>query len=345
MSGSSKPRLGFLGLGWIGLHRMRAIADSGVAEISALADPDRSSRERARGFAPNAEVASSFEELLSVPLDGIVIATPSALHAVQSLRALERDLAVFCQKPLGRSAAEARRVVALARARDKLLGVDFSYRLTEAMQHVYALVRSGELGSIYAAQLIFHNAYGPDKPWFYDAELSGGGALIDLGSHLIDLTLWMLDYPQLTSVTSQLYAHGAPLDAGDPHAVEDYAAAQLTFDPVLTVSIACSWRLHAGCDCVIEASFYGTEGAASLRNVGGSFYDFTAEAFFGTQRRVLANPPDAWGGRAAVAWADKLARGSGYDGSVDGALAVAHVLDCIYGASMPATFQERPCAS
>jgi predicted dehydrogenase len=340
-------RLGFLGLGWIGQHRLRALADSG-ATVAAAYDPNPDALLALREIAPAAYRASSFEDLLQRPLDGLVIATPSAQHAQQAVRALERGLSVFCQKPLGRDALEVQRVVEAARASDRLLAVDFSYRYTQAMQRVRELVRSGELGRIYAAQLVFHNAYGPDKPWFYDAQLSGGGALMDLGSHLIDLALWVLDFPRLHGATSQLYAQGTPLLAAGARSrsriVEDYVSAQLTLDPDVAVDLNCSWKLHAGCDCVIEASFYGTRGAASLRNVAGSFYDFTAEALFGTSRRELASPPDAWGGRAAVAWAARLPHDARYDPAAKELLQVARVLDCIYVAGPPAA-PEHACGS
>src|SRR5205085_415527 len=128
--------------------------------------------------------------LCELDLDGLVIATPSASHAVQARAALERGIAVFCQKPLARTAAETASVVEAARAANRLLGVDLSYRHTEAMRHIGALARSGELGDIYAIDLVFHNAYGPDKAWFRDVKLSGGGCVIDLGTHLVDLALW-----------------------------------------------------------------------------------------------------------------------------------------------------------
>ncbi|HKU38040.1 MAG TPA: Gfo/Idh/MocA family oxidoreductase [Polyangiales bacterium] len=333
------PRLGFLGLGWIGQHRMRALLESG-ARVAALCDADPTALDKARELAPAARRVASFDALLREPLDGVVIATPSALHAEQSLRALEHGLPVFCQKPLGRNAAEVARVVEAARRSDRLLGVDFSYRYTAAMQRVAALVRSGELGRIYAAQLVFHNAYGPDKPWFYDATLSGGGALMDLGSHLVDLALWVLGFPALRGATGQLYAQARPLATGDGRPVEDYVTAQLAFEGGVAVDLQCSWKLHAGCDCVIEASFFGERGAACLRNVGGSFYDFSAEAFSGTARRVLASPPDAWGGRAAQAWAARLARSARYDAAADELVQVARVLDVIYAAAPPARVED-----
>ena len=189
----TKPRLGFLGVGWIGANRLGALARSGLVEVSALADPVREVAEKAAVHAPDAIRVGELEELLELDLDGIVIATPSAQHAEQSITALEQGLAVFCQKPLSRDRAEVSRVIDTARDYDRLLGVDLSYRFTHALQGIRSLVRSGELGEIFAVDLVFHNAYGPDKPWFYDPAQSGGGCLIDLGIHLLDAALWILE--------------------------------------------------------------------------------------------------------------------------------------------------------
>ena len=172
--------------------------------------------------------------------------------------------------------------------------------------------------------MLFHNAYGPDKPWFYERGLSGGGCLVDLGVHLVDLALWTLDFPEVCSATGRLLAGGEPLTDGDPR-VEDYASARLDLAGGTVVQLACSWRLPAGCDAVIEAAFYGTRGGAALRNVAGSFYDFRAELFEGTRRRVLSEPPDAWGGRAARDWALALAGGACFDPAAERLVQVASV--------------------
>ena len=193
----ARPRLGFLGVGWIGRHRMQAILETGAVEIAAIADPSPEMAAEAGRLAPNATLVPTLDDLLDAGVDGVVIATPSALHAEQSIRALERGAAVFCQKPLGRTAAETRAVVDAARAADRLLGVDLSYRFTAGMRRIREVVRSGALGRVYAADLVFHNAYGPDKPWFYDPALSGGGCVMDLGVHLVDLALWTLGFPGL----------------------------------------------------------------------------------------------------------------------------------------------------
>lgn len=324
------PRLGFLGVGWIGRHRLEAIAQSGAAEVVAIADPAAEAAARAAEAAPGAVRVETLEELLALGVEGVVIATPSALHAEQAVVALEAGAAVFCQKPLARSAAEVERVVAAARAADRLLGVDLSYRYTAGVRAVRDLVRGGELGEIYAVDLVFHNAYGPDKGWFYDARLSGGGCVMDLGIHLVDLALWMLEGSRVAEVTSRLYAGGEVIRGGEGR-VEDYAVAQLTLEGGAVARLACSWKLPAGRDAVIEATFYGTRGAASFRNVNGSFYDFVAERYRGTALELLVSPPDAWGGRAAVDWAERLRAGSGFDPEVEGVVEVARTLDRMYG--------------
>lgn len=324
-----RPKLGFLGVGWIGRHRMQAVAESGLADIVGVADPVTDMCEEARAVVPDAVSVESFDALLALDLDAVVIATPSAMHAEQSLAALERGLAVFCQKPVGRNANETRRVVEMAKRADRRLGVDLSYRHTEALGKVRDLVRTGELGDVYALDLAFHNAYGPDKDWFYDRARSGGGCVIDLGIHLVDAALWTLGFPQVEAVTSTLFHQGRRLGA-HPTEVEDYAVARLDLEGGSVVQLACSWCLPAGQDAVIRAEMYGTEGGAALRNVGGSFYDFVAERYRGTAREVMAEPPDAWGGRAVVDWVRQLSADRGFDEEATRLVDVAEAIDRIY---------------
>jgi predicted dehydrogenase len=350
----ARPRIAFAGLGWIGRHRMQALRDSGVAEVAYLCDPvaDLSGEE--------AQTAASFEELLESDADAIVIATPSALHAAQTIAALERGKAVFCQKPLGRNAEETRRAIDAARANDRLLGVDLAYRYTAVMQAVRATIASGAIGDVFAADLTFHNAYGPDKPWFYDPKLSGGGCVIDLGIHLVDLALHTLGFPRVEHVTARLFAKGQPVVRGQ--VVEDFATARLDLDSGVAVNVACSWNLSAGRDCVIEVRFYGTRGAAGFRNIDGSFYDFVAERWEQRTSHILGSGlqfsvcrpndepqaadallqtencgpdpnavrKDEWGGRAIIAWAEALATNPRFDADIEHLNQVAEALDLIY---------------
>ena len=327
--GRRRPlRLGFLGLGWIGLNRLRALGTGPAVAIAAVADPCRQALAAARQAAPDARCASGLDELLDQDLDGVVIATPSAQHAAQACAALDRGLAVFCQKPLARTAAETREVVGEARRRDRLLGVDYCYRYLSGMSTVRRMIQGGELGRLFAVDLTFHNAYGPDKAWFYDAGQSGGGCVMDLGTHLVDLALWVCGHPAVSGLSSRLYCRGELLDKPGED-VEDAAFAQWQFDGV-HVRLACSWKLSAGKDAEIGAAFYGTGGALVLRNVDGSFYDFAVEHNRGTRCETLASPPDDWGGRALQNWTARLAGDAGFDPDAQHYVHVAELLDGIY---------------
>ncbi|HVD41626.1 MAG TPA: Gfo/Idh/MocA family oxidoreductase [Solirubrobacterales bacterium] len=322
MTVTTLPRLGFLGVGWIGRHRMQALSEGGLAEVAAVADPQDEALAAAAAAAPRAERAATLEDLLERDLDGVVIATPSALHAEQATAALERGLAVFCQKPLARNAGETRRVLAAARKADRLLGVDLSYRHVEALRAACKAIEAGEIGRFHSLDLAFHNAYGPDKPWFTDPELAGGGCLIDLGTHLVDLALWLTGADEVAVKTARtLSLHG--------HEVEDQASAELALGEV-RARLACSWFQPAGGECAFECTAWGSEGAVSVRNVHGSFYDFRAELWKGTSSEILVEPPDPWGGRAIAAWAERLAIDPSYDPAADELELLARTIDDVY---------------
>ena len=336
---SAKPRIGFLGTGWIGRHRMAAICATGEVDVAAVSDPDDASAAFALQVAPDADRVSSLEALLDQGLDGLVIATPSAAHAAQSIAALERDVAVFCQKPLATSAADAAAVVEAARLADRLLGVDFSYRGTAMVRAARNLMAQGALGQVFAADLTFHNAYGPDKPWFLDRARSGGGCVMDLGCHLIDAALWLLGDQEVISVEADLRRHGLPGTAAE---VEDFALATLRLSGGSTVRLACSWNVHAGQDAEIGLRLLGTEGGFTGRNVGGSFYDFEALLCRGTHAERIVSPPDEWGGRMAADWARQLARSPRFDPEAEGLVKVSAAVDAIYAAGLNSRSSTAP---
>jgi predicted dehydrogenase len=327
---TKKPRLAFVGVGWIGRARLQAAAESGLADIVLLSDPSPNCIEEALKLTPHSRYTTTFEAVINDPhVEGIVIATPSALHKEQAVAAFEMGKAVFCQKPLGRDGAEVAAVLEAAKNKNRLLGADFSYRHTAAFQKIHSIIKSGELGTLFAVDLKFHNAYGPDRPWFYDLSLSGGGCLLDLGIHLIDLMLYALDFPDVTNVSSQLLAKGASVKGKSE--VEDYAAVTLETASGAAVQLACSWNLAAGCDAVIEASFFGTKGGVALKNRNGSFYDFEGLRYWGTKTEIIAAPPDDWGGKALLHWIETLSQSNRYAPEAEQYLKSADVLDRIYG--------------
>lgn len=327
---SIKPRIAFAGVGWIGRHRMQAAATTGLATIVSVTDPSEECANEALKIASNAKAESSFEAVVNDPdVDAVVIATPSALHMEQAVYALEHGKAVFCQKPLGRTSEEVAQVIEAAEKNDKLLGADFSYRYTKAFTAVHEIIRTGELGQIFAAELKFHNAYGPGKPWFYDLKQAGGGCVLDLGVHLIDLLLYAFDFPAVLDVESKLYSKAKRLQHRT--SVEDYADITLQLENNIHAHLSCSWNLHAGTEAIIEAVFYGTNGGVALKNINGSFYDFAAYRYRGTSSETISSPPDEWGGKAITDWLNKLSSSDRYQQDAASYVHSATVIDRIYG--------------
>ncbi|HBG27067.1 MAG: oxidoreductase [Planctomycetes bacterium GWF2_41_51] len=326
---STKPRVGFLGMGWIGTSRMEAIIKRNLVDVITIADPNITVYEKIKNLVPKAFFVQDMEQMMEQKLDAIVIATPSALHCKQSVKALESGAAVFCQKPLGRNLRETTKVVNTAKEMNRLLGIDFSYRYVRSLQAVYDCISQGQIGDVYAVNLVFHNAYGPDKDWFYDVKQSGGGCVIDLGIHLIDLCLWILDFPEILQCSSKLYSKAKPFNHAE-NKVEDYASAQLISDNGTVINLACSWNLSAGCDAIIKAEFFGKDGAAVWGNVNGSFFNFKSKKMKGTASQILFDSPDDWFGKAAAKWSEKLVKSCEYDSDVESVNAVAKVIDMIY---------------
>lgn len=323
------PKLGFVGTGWIGRSRLAGVVKSQKATVCALVDTDTEMLEKGGLIAPSAERLTSLTELLRLDLDGVVLATPNDVHAEQAVACLEAGCAVFCQKPLGRSAIETARVIDVARLQDRLIGVDLSYRFLNGLRLAKEMIAAGEIGRTFVAELTFHNAYGPDKSWFYDRELAGGGCLIDLGTHLIDAGLWVLNFPEVMRMTSFLFCKGQPLK-DVPDAVEDYANVQLELTDRAVISLACSWGLSAGCNAVIRFAFYGTEGSLLIQNVEGSYYDFVTYLNRRTKSEVLAGPPESWGKGAILNWIDELAGGPHYRQEIETSERVAALIDEAY---------------
>lgn len=353
---SAPPRIAFVGLGWIGRKRLDALAapsnvgsaarneggdlrdvekavrggaDVPRVEVAALVDSDPARLESASLSYPQASTAATIEAVLDADLDAVVIATPNGLHARQAIACLERGLAVFCQKPLATTLTDVQRVVTSARNADRLLGIDFCYRHITGMHELRRRVMSGAIGDILAVDLFFHNAYGPDKSWCQDRLLAGGGCLLDLGVHLLDLALWVQGMPPTERVRSRLFSHGEPVQ-GD--ALEDLAYAEFIQANGAIMRLACSWYAQIGRPAQIQMELSGTRGGARWSNVEGSFYDFDVEIFQGTTSERLGTSRDDWGTRALGAWLKRLQVSNPFDAEAEDIVRSAALIEEVYRA-------------
>lgn len=327
-----RPRLGFVGLGWIGAMRLEAVAGmaettgTGGAEVVAICDASPGRLESTARNHAGAACFQSYDEMMAraagLRLDGVVIATPNALHAPQALAALGHGLAVFCQAPLALDAGAARSLVDAARRAGRRLAVDDAYRFTEGARCLRKLIAGGSLGQVLFLDAAFHNAFGPDKPWCFDPALAGGGALIDQGVPLIDLAFWLLGEPEVRSVLGSTgSAEGA---------VEDFASVRIELAGGAVMSLAASWHAHAGQDCVIRCQVFGTAGGADFRNIAGSFYDFELARFDGSGTTIETRESRGWINRAVLHWVERLGEEPGFDPAVERSVAVSAVVDAVY---------------
>lgn len=274
-----KVRLGIVGFGGMGQGLIRRAEDVDEVEVLAAVDPEEENREKAREqFGLNA-----YEDLDGMLAAGQVeaayVATPNKFHAEQTIRCLRAGLHVFCEKPMAMSAEEGRRMMDAAEEAGRKLTFNLSFRATGPARALRQAVEDGMLGEVYYARTGWMRNRGiPWKGWFNKGELSGGGPLIDLGVHRIDLALWLMDYPTPVAVSGATYDRlGKRIaeELGRQYTVEDLAAGFVRFDNGATLSLQTSWVANSEWKEDMYTYVYGTDAGAAHRHVGGT-YEFEA---------------------------------------------------------------------
>jgi predicted dehydrogenase len=256
--------LGVAGLGWLGEALIKDVPRIGGFRVLAVQDvvPDRA---RAVADRHGAGLAlQRFDDLLAVDgVEAVLICTPNAFHAEQAQAALRAGKDVLVQKPLALSCADAVRSLDVAGQARRLLFVDYTYRFLETMRALRAALPA--VAPVRSMRAVFHNIYGPgaEKTWFFDARLSGGGALTDLGVHLLDLGLWLLEPRQARLEATEL---------GDGRPVERAARLALRLDEV-PFEVEVSWNApRPASEIAVEVVARG--GVVRWENVAGSFFHF-----------------------------------------------------------------------
>ena len=257
-------RLGIAGLGWLGESLLKDVPRVGGFEVVAVQDVRG---ERAREVADGYGVVwwgDEYEALLARPeVDAVLIATPNGVHASQAQSALLAGKDVLVQKPLALSWADAQATVEFGQRSGRLLFVDYTYRYLETVRRLRTELAA--LPRPVALHAAFHNIYGPgvEKAWFFDRAQAGGGALMDLGVHLIDLGLWLLSPSSMEIVDSEV---------ADERPVEHAADVRLRLDDV-PFDVAVSWNAERPLtDIFFEVET--SDGTLRWENVEGSFFRF-----------------------------------------------------------------------
>ena len=248
-------KVGVIGVGGIARVHFPGWKDSPYAEVVALADPDPVALNRA---AQEQGVPVRYErpaDLIADPdLDIVDICTPNMYHMPLVVAALDSGKHVLCEKPLAPTPDEIRAMIEARYRSGKLLMTAQHFRFDGKAQALKAEIDAGALGTVYHARSwMLRRAAMPTRPGFLLRQHSGGGACIDIGVHILDLTLWMMGNPKPVTVTgvtgntlvSQPGAFsiwgGRPPITPD---VEEFAAAFVRFDTGATLILEVSWLLH-----------------------------------------------------------------------------------------------------
>ena len=296
---TTKPlRVGVIGLG-MGRHHIAGYQTHPCAEVVAIADPNEALlAEIGDKYNVPRRYTSGEEMLAQEKLDVVSVVTPNKFHKPLTLAALEAGCHVLCEKPMAMNAAEARAMLAAAQKAGRRLMINFSYRFTEASMALKEQVDSGLLGDIYFGRTVWHRRRGLPRfgGWFGQKELSGGGPLIDLGVHRLDLALWLMGYPRPVWVMGATYAPIASALAqqeGVLFDVEDLAVGLIRFANGATLEVEASWAAHIRERELMETRLLGTRGGLVQRNIEEA-YKFEAEIFTernGVHFDIKLHPP------------------------------------------------------
>ena len=277
-------RVGIVGCGGIanGKH-MPALAKLANVEMVAFCDvvEDRAqtaAKEYGGAAAGNATVTTDYRKLLEDASISVVhVCTPNDSHAEITIAALEAGKHVMCEKPMAKTAEGARRMAEAARRTGKKLTIGYQSRQRNDSQYLHTICRRGDLGEIYYAKAhAIRRRAVPTWGVFLDEEKQGGGPLIDIGTHALDLTLWMMDNYQPRMVVGNAYHKLSQRENAanawgpwDPKqfTVEDSAFGFVTMQNGATIVLEASWALNTLDVREAQCTLCGTEGGADM--IGG----------------------------------------------------------------------------
>lgn len=270
----SKPvRLGLVGAGMIGRLHLEASQSCERMEVAAVCDVHAG---RARSAAAEFGIPHTFtdhRELLRADLvDAVWICTPNNTHMPIALAAARAGKHVLCEKPLAMNARQARRMVGAAKKAGRILMSAQSARYSAEAQFVKQQAESGRFGKIYYGKAVWFRRAGIPRGWFQDAEQSGGGPLLDLGVHAVDLMWWIMGRPEPVSAYGTTFGELGRRGRGmggwgigygpGKFSVEDLVAGMVRFRDGRALGLDISWAAHT--EDLYWLRLFGTKAGAQL---------------------------------------------------------------------------------
>lgn len=279
MAQQEQLRVGIIGCG-AGIFHLEGYQTEPRAKVVALAglDTDRCEMLAKKFDVPR--IYRDYQDLLADDdIDAVSIAVPNILHMPVALAAFEAGKHVLIEKPLARNAEEGVRMVEAAEKHGKLLGISFQRRTRHDIQLLRNQVDTGAFGRVYYSKAWWMRRSGIPGlgSWFTSKEGAGGGPLIDLGVHVLDMVLYVLGNPKITSVSASTYAEIGPQGKGawvgrrssspsevQQYEVEDLATAFMRFEDGGTLLLEASWAAFTEMKDDFGIQLYGSQGGARI---------------------------------------------------------------------------------
>lgn len=275
----SKLRVGIIGCGGIANQKhLPALKESSdLADIVACCDIriERAQKAAREYGTPDVEVYKDYRELLEdESIDVVHVCTPNVTHAPITVDAFEAGKNVLCEKPMSHSAAEAQKMMDAWSKSGKHFTIGYQNRFRREIQTLYRACRAGELGDIYFAKAhALRRRAVPTWGVFQDKAQQGGGPLIDIGTHALDLTLWMMNNYEPDSVVGSVFYKMADKVEGnlfgpwDPTTfeVEDSAFGLIKMKNGATIFLEASWALNILEEREAATTLCGTEAGAEIK--------------------------------------------------------------------------------
>jgi predicted dehydrogenase len=334
-------KVGVIGVGGIAHAHFPGWKESPLAEMAAFSDVVPETLKRVGAEQGVTTLYGKPEDLIQDPdLDLIDICTPNMYHAPLACAALKAGKHVICEKPLAPTPKDIKQMIAARDKSGKLLMTAQHFRYQGTAQALKAEIDRGALGNVYHARgWMLRRSGAPTRPGFILKQHSGGGPCIDIGVHILDLTLWMMGFPKpvaVSGVTRDILAKkpGAFSNWGGPIPkewdVEEFASAFVRFDNGATLILEVSWLLNhnSGPGEDMQMWLYGDKGGSHWPSNLLLATDNNTKQHLNTQlQNAAGGEPHA---KECMAFAEAVTNGAPSPVPAEQSLIVIGILDGLY---------------
>ncbi len=273
MADKKKLKVGVVGVGFAGRAHIEGYKNVEDADLIAICDVSKERADEAAAKYGIPKAFNSVEEMLKLEeLDAISVCLPNALHEPVTVAALKAGKHVLCEKPLAANAKQAANMVAAAEKSGKVLAMSLNFRYLNTSLTAKKLIEAGELGEIYYAKTAMLRNNAIPKGWFHVKERSGGGPLLDLAAHVLDVTWWLMGCPEPVSACGSTFKKLGVAGKGmgswgvgygdGPVDIEDLAVGIIKFKDGQSLFVEVSWALHT--PPAQYCHLFGTEGGLTV---------------------------------------------------------------------------------